>query len=144
MEFIPYQDCNNYYSSPNQVEYLSMRYSCIKAYEVETAGSFLDRDATFTICTNLSQDKRRLSTDLRKGQCDVMEVLWFFNNQLLGVNNAPAYVPSPQADGSGEAASEGLMTLLTDDMCQIDAGVADATFHSNPPLLQVYILPLFT
>ena len=114
-----------------------MRYSCIKAYEVETAGSFLDRDATFTICTNLSQDKRRISTDLRKGQCDVMEVLWFFNNQLLGVNNAPAYVPSPQADGSGEAASEGLMTLLTDDMCQIDAGVADATFHSNPPLLQV-------
>ena len=72
--------------SGKRIEYLSMRYSCIKGYEVETAGSW-DRDAEFKIFTNISQDKRCLKTDLRKGQCDVMEVLWYFNNKLLGMDS---------------------------------------------------------
>ena len=72
--------------SGKRIEYLSMRYSCIKGYEVETAGSW-DRDAEFKIFTNISQEKRCLKTDLRKGQCDVMEVLWYFNNRLLGVDS---------------------------------------------------------
>ena len=72
--------------SGKKIEYLSMRYSCIKGYEVETAGSW-DRDAEFKIFTNISQDKRCLKTDLRKGQCDVMEVLWYFNNKLLGMDS---------------------------------------------------------
>ena len=64
-----------------------------------------------------------------------MEVLWFFNNQMLGIGNAPAYVPAPQ--GYGDGSETGLMTMLTDDMCQLDARVADHQFHINPPLLQV-------
>ena len=64
---------------------LHFRYSCIKGYEVETAGSW-DRDAEFKIFTNISQEKRCLKTDLRKGQCDVMEVLWYFNNKMLGMD----------------------------------------------------------
>jgi len=122
----------------NRVSYMSLRYSSIKAYEVETAGRFLDRDATFTLCTNLSQDKRRISTDLRKGQCDIMEVLWFFNNMLLGTNNGgmpPAYVPVPAPQGTGDE-SDSLMTMFTDDMAQIDAGAANAQFHYDPCILQ--------
>ena len=76
-----------------------------------------------------------------------MEVLWFFNNQMLGIGNAPAYVPAPQ--GYGDGSETGLMTMLTDDMCQLDARVADHQFHINPPLLQVmrictylYFIPL--
>ena len=73
-----------------RIEYLSMRYSCIKAYEVETAGStFFDRDAHFKIYTNLNQAKRCLKTEIRKGQSDIMEVLWYFNNQLLGMDDMP-------------------------------------------------------
>ena len=64
-----------------------MRYSCIKAYEVETAGSFLDRDAEFKLFTDLSQEKREIKTEIRKGQSDIMEVLWYFNNQLLGMDD---------------------------------------------------------
>ena len=73
-----------------RIEYLSMRYSCIKAYEVETAGStFFDRDAHFKIYTNLNQARRCLKTEIRKGQSDIMEVLWYFNNQLLGMDDMP-------------------------------------------------------
>ena len=121
--------------SGKRVEYLSMRYSCIKAYEVETAGSFLDRDATFKIFTNLSQAKRCLSTDLRKGQSDIMEVLWYFNNQLLGMDDLAMEEFVPLATASGDNASS-LGAWLGDDMTQMDANLANQQFHTSPPLLQ--------
>ena len=82
-----YVDCQGI--SGKRIEYLSMRYSCIKAYEVETAGNFFDRDAHFKIYTNLDQSRRCLKTEIRKGQSDIMEVLWYFNNQLLGMDDMP-------------------------------------------------------
>ena len=121
--------------SGKRVEYLSMRYSCIKGYEVETAGSFLDRDATFKIFTNISQDKRCISTDLRKGQSDIMEVLWYFNNQLLGMDTISKEDFVPLAT-SGGGNPESMMSWLGDDMSQIDAAQANHQFHTSPPLLQ--------
>ena len=115
---------------------MSMRYSSIKGYEVETAGSFLDRDAEFRIFTNLSQDKRCLSTDLRKGQSDVMEVLWFFNNQFLGMDTRSKEETVPLATAGSENASSSFRTWMSDDMCQLDAAQVDQQFHSSPPLLQ--------
>jgi len=120
--------------SGKRIEYLSMRYSCIKGYEVETAGSW-DRDAEFKIFTNISQEKRCLKTDLRKGQCDVMEVLWYFNNKLLGVDSMTLEEFLPLASQSGGSANS-LMSFFGDDMSQIDATLADQQFHSNPPILQ--------
>ena len=113
-----------------------MRYSTIKGYEVETAGNFLDRDATFKIFTNISQEKRCLSTDLRKGQSNVMEVLWFFNNQFLGMDTMAKEDFVPLAASGSENASGSLMTWMSDDMCQLDAAQVDQQFHSSPPLLQ--------
>ena len=72
----------------NRVEYLSLRYSCIKAYEVETAGMF-DLDAEFKIYTNLDFSRTCIKTEIRKDQSDIMEVLWHFNNQLLGTDDMP-------------------------------------------------------
>ena len=121
--------------SGKRVEYLSMRYSCIKGYEVETAGSFLDRDATFKIFTNLGQDKRYLATDLRKGQSDIMEVMWYFNNQILGMDTMSKEDYVPLINDAGSNASS-MMSWMGDDMSQIDAAQADRQFHTSPPLLQ--------
>ena len=85
--------------SGKKIEYLSMRYSCIKGYQIETAGTFLDRDAEFKIFTNINQGKRCILTQLRKGQCDVMEVLWFFNNKLLGLDSMTLEEVLPLATG---------------------------------------------
>ena len=83
-----------------RIEYLSMRYSCIKGYEVETAGTFLDRDAEFRIFTNIDQAHRCIQTELRKGQCDVMEVLWYFNNRILGMDTMTLEEAVPLATGN--------------------------------------------
>merc|ERR1711962_1029195 len=54
-----------------KVEYLSLKYSCIKGYQVATAGKYFDRDAEFYIFTNISEGKKSIKNELRKGQCDV-------------------------------------------------------------------------
>ena len=113
-----------------------MKYSSVKGYAVETAGSFLDRDATFKIFTNLSQAKRCLSNYMRKGQSDIMEVLWFFNNQFLGMDTMSKEDVVPLAAAGSETASSSLMTWMSDDCCQLDAAQVDQQFHSSPPLLQ--------
>ena len=85
--------------SGKRIEYLSMSYSCIKGYQIETAGTFLDRDAEFKIFTNINQGKRCILTQLRKGQCDVMEVLWYFNNKILGTDSMTLEEALPLAKG---------------------------------------------
>ena len=121
--------------SGKRVEYLSMRWSCIKAYEVETAGRYLDRDATFKIFTNISQELRCISTDLRKGQSDIREVLWFFNNMILGMDDMTKEAFVPMASSCGDNVSS-MMSWFGDDMSQIDAGEANQHFHSSVPVLQ--------
>ena len=82
-----------------KVEYLSLKYSCIKGYQVATAGKYFDRDAEFYIFTNISEGKKSIKNELRKGQCDVMEVLWFFNNKLLGLDSMTLEEVLPLATG---------------------------------------------
>ena len=103
---------------------------------METAGGFLDRDAEFKIFTNISQEKRCLKTDLRKGQSDVMEVLWFFNNQFLGMDTMAKEDAIPLAAAGSENASSSFMTWMSDDMCQLNAAQVNEQFHVSPPLLQ--------
>eukprot|EP00092_Neocalanus_flemingeri_P034833 GFUD01037907.1.p1 GENE.GFUD01037907.1~~GFUD01037907.1.p1 ORF type:complete len:776 (+),score=157.04 GFUD01037907.1:222-2549(+) len=129
---VMYMDTQGF--SGKRVEFLSLRYSCIKAYEVETAGGILDRDATFNLFTNISEDRKCLRTDLRKGQSDIMEVLWYFNNKLLGADTLSKEESVPLAAASN--ATNTAWSWLSDDMSQIDANLVNHHFHTSQPLLQ--------
>jgi len=119
--------------SGKRVEFLSLRYSCIKAYEVETAGGMLDRDATFNLYTNISNDRKCLATDLRKGQSDIMEVLWYFNNKMLGADTLSKEESIPLA---AAASGSTMSSWLSDNMSQIDANLVNHHFHTSQPVLQ--------
>ena len=43
---------------------------------------------------------RCIETELRKGQCDVMEVLWYFNNKILGMDTMTLEEALPLATGN--------------------------------------------
>ena len=60
-------------------------------------------------------------------------MLWYFNNQILGMDYASTeeFVPPAIQEGGSNWAS-----WLGDDMSQIDAGQANQQFHTSPPLLQ--------
>jgi len=119
--------------SGKRVEFLSLRYSCIKAYEIETAGGIFDRDATFNLYTNISEERKCLNTDLRKGQSDIMEVLWYFNNKILGHDSLSKDEFVPLASGNS---SQAAWSWLSDDMSQIDANLVNHHFHTSQPVLQ--------
>ena len=118
-----------------KIEYLSMRYSCIKAYSVETPGSFLDTDSVFKIFTNISQEKRCISTNVTKELSDIMEILWYFNNQLLGMDTMSKDDFAALASVAGDNKIN-MSSWLGDEMCQIDASEINTQFHTSPPLLQ--------
>ena len=45
----------------------------------------------------------------------------------------PPYIISASGEGGS---TNNFLSMFSDDMCQIDAGMADQQFHTNPPILQ--------
>jgi len=119
-----------------KVMYRSFLWKMFHAFEVETAGSFLDRDAEIRLFTNHCP-RSIISQDLRNGKCDVMEVQKFLTDKILGFD----FVPPLQnfqdaAHGKVDTGSGSVLAFLGDDNRQIDAAQANAQFHTNPAILQ--------
>ena len=49
------------------------------------------------------------------------------------IQQVPTYIISASGEGGS---TNNFLTMFSDDMCQIDAGMADQQFHTNPPILQ--------
>eukprot|EP00659_Diplonema_papillatum_P020456 gene20456-31492_t len=118
-----------------QVAYLTLLWSSVSAFAVESAGGWLDRDATMILYTNIPLLKC-IAQDLRKSTADVMSIQRFFSDKLLGAETMGAPAPIPDrmygvADQSNMAAD-----FFTGDSRQIDAAAANHKFHTNPPILQ--------
>ena len=118
-----------------KVEYLSIKYDCIKAYKIETDdGSFLDGVFDFQMFTNISQDKRCIQTKMRKSQSDIMEILWYFNKQLLGMDTL-SEAGSVLLSNTNLDSIENMMSCLSHTP-EINAAQVDKEFRSSLPLLQ--------
>jgi len=114
-----------------RVEYMSYFWKCIRAWAVATPGYMLDRDAELRIWTNISGFKHSVfKQDLRKG-VDTMAVQKLLTEKLLGADTAPKsrHAASRADTGAGWEAFFG-------DQRMIDAGEANARFHTTTPLLQ--------
>ena len=124
-------------SSEKTLECLSMRYSSIKAYKVDNDGVVFNRDDTLQIFTNICQEKTCITTELRKDQPDIMEVLWHLNNQMLGVDTVAMEQFVLSAMQSRRKASSMKSWLGDeDDISQLDVSQVNLLFHVSPPLLQ--------
>ena len=71
--------------SGSKIEFLSIRWDCIRAYKIETAGRF-DRDCDIMIFTNIGKHRTRIEMDLKKSTCDVYSVQKYFSDKILGVD----------------------------------------------------------
>mmetsp|Transcript_5110 Transcript_5110/g.12290 ORF Transcript_5110/g.12290 Transcript_5110/m.12290 type:complete len:849 (-) Transcript_5110:132-2678(-) len=115
-----------------KVVYKSILWKCIKAFMVETAGTF-DMDAELVLWTNISG--LTVQQDLRRGQCDVLAVQRFFADRILGMDAKP-YTPGADVTQGQQDPGASMFAWLGDDNRQIDASQANMQFHSNPPILQ--------
>ena len=119
----------------SRIEFLSIRWECIKAFSVETAGSYFDRDCDITIFTNMGYDLTRIEMDLRKGTIDIYAVQKYFSDKLLGINGDDISPTLPSGAFESKPADT-FFSWLGDDNKTIDPKEMDEQYHSEPQLLQ--------
>mmetsp|Transcript_46043 Transcript_46043/g.85918 ORF Transcript_46043/g.85918 Transcript_46043/m.85918 type:complete len:793 (+) Transcript_46043:51-2429(+) len=114
------------------VEYKTVLWSSLRAFSIQTAGSFFDIDCELTIFTNI-ESMPRIEQDLRNGKCDVMAIQKFFTDKLLGTDTVAAskYTTAGQRDSGPD-----FWAWMGNDSRMIDATSVNSQFHSNPPILQ--------
>ena len=118
--------------SGSKIEFLSIKWDCIKAYKVETAGRF-DRDCDIMLFTNLDGSRTRMEMDLYKGTCDVLIVQKYFADKLLGIDHENKSI---EENMPASSTSHNMLSWLGDDNMAIDPVQINQRFHSDPPLLQ--------
>jgi len=118
--------------SGKAVEYESILWECVRAFSVETAGYYFDRDATLILFLS---ELGRLEQDLRKGQCDIMAIQKYLADKVLGTDTKPTS-PHAVANTGERDSGPSWLAWLGNDSRMIDATEADTQFHSQPPILQ--------
>jgi hypothetical protein len=94
------------------VSFLSISWRYIRAYEVETAGSFLDRDATMILYTQI-KTMHRIKRDLRKGKVDVLCLQRCVCSKVLGNDDGPEMLESEYS--AKELLDKGLFYIRISD-----------------------------
>mmetsp|Transcript_23204 Transcript_23204/g.54870 ORF Transcript_23204/g.54870 Transcript_23204/m.54870 type:complete len:793 (+) Transcript_23204:72-2450(+) len=118
--------------SGRKIEFFSMRWQCVKAYSVETAGRF-DRDGDFVLHTNLSH-YRRVEIDLRQSKTDVYQVQMALSNKLLGGDTPNERIPN--VDQHKGHVDPGASLIGGGNMRPLDAIEVERVYRSSPCLLQ--------
>jgi len=133
--------------SGTKVEYFTLLWSTVRAFAIETAGSFLDRDAELTLFTQLPdrassaegfprKERTRIGVDFRKGQADIFAVQKFFADKLLGPDEVDASESAVSMAGEADGGSGSMFSWMGDDSRMVDAEEMDRQYHSSPPILQ--------
>lgn len=115
--------------------YLSVLWKCMRAFSVETAGTW-DRDYTLKLYTNIDS-YTCIVQDLRSGSTNILAVQRFFSDKILGDDTAPAVGNFDVQRLQGQADSgPGFLAWCGDDCRQLDAAQAEEQFRKSTPVLQ--------
>ena len=116
-----------------KVEFFSMKWECVQAFAVETAGSW-ERDADFTLYTNI-WNKKKIRQDLRKGKADLFAVQKAFSDILLGEDPHPLPERIDSMEGHQDPGAKWYV-YGGSNARPLDAVEMDRLFHSYPAILQ--------
>jgi len=125
-----------------KVEYQSIPYNSIKAFSVESAGSW-DRDAEVKVYVH-SPWMPEISQDFRKGQADIIALQSFLAAQVIGnedgssgLSEAGTQAASVIAEAAAKNAGgiSDFFAWIGNDAHAISAEDVDKEFHTSPPIL---------
>ena len=120
-----------------KVEFLTLPYSSIHAYYVQTAGGLLGRDTELRIFTNMFGGLYRLDQDFRHGKANLWAIQKVLCNHVLGDDKDPLPdVDRYEGRQDSEGGIFGLITGLRFNERPIDAVAMDQVLHEDPPILQ--------
>lgn len=132
--------------SGQRVSYFTILWPTIRAFSVETAGTF-DRDTELRLFTNLPDAIRcvkgeprramtRLDIDFRAGHADIFAVQKFFADKILGVDTVDPSSTSMTRQANNDDKPGNILSWLSDDMKIIDPDIVEMQYRTSPPLLQ--------
>mmetsp|Transcript_50624 Transcript_50624/g.123432 ORF Transcript_50624/g.123432 Transcript_50624/m.123432 type:complete len:808 (+) Transcript_50624:60-2483(+) len=120
-----------------RVAYTSIPYASIRAFSVESAGSF-DRDSEVKIYTRNHWTISRVAQDLRKGKADIIALQNYLSNQVFGVYDGASGLGGAQvAAGLPQDVGgvSGFLSWLGSDATQIDPQAVNKRLHEETPIL---------
>lgn len=120
-----------------KIEYLTIPYSSVHAFYVQTAGAILDRSTELRLFTNLCGSLYRIDQDFRHGKANIWAIQKLLCNHVLGDDKDPL----PDVDRfegmkDTEGGIFGILTGLRFNERPIDAVMIDRVLHHDPPILQ--------
>lgn len=120
-----------------KIEFLTLPYSSIHAFYVQTAGALLDRDTELRIFTNMCGSLYQLNQDFRHGKANLWAIQKLLCNHVLGDDKAPlSDVDRYEGHQDSEGGIFGLLTGLRFNERPVDANAMDRVLHHDPPILQ--------
>ena len=123
--------------SGKRVAYVSIPYESVRAFSVESAGSF-DRDAELKIYTRNKWDLKQVSQDFRKGKADILAVQSYLSHMTMGDTAGTARDSPPQSlpgNYVSEGGVTGFLSWLGDDHHQIDPNAVQKRLTEETPIL---------
>lgn len=120
-----------------KIEFLSIPYSSIHAYHVQTAGALLDRDTELRLYTRMTGELYQLNQDFRHGKANLWAIQKVLCNHVLGDDKDP--LPDVELYEGHEDSPGGLFGLISGlrfNERPIDAVAMDQALHNDPPILQ--------
>ncbi|CAJ1964335.1 unnamed protein product [Cylindrotheca closterium] len=117
-----------------KIEFISILWSSIKAFSVQTAGAFMDRDVEMRLYTNILR-MEYIEQDFRKTQCNLFAIQKAMcNHVLLGeLGNVPA--PFADLDLKESHVDQKGFWWFRDNQRPLDAVEMNRQYHQDPPLL---------
>jgi len=120
-----------------KIEFLTVPYSSIHGFYVQTAGAILDRSSELRIFTNMWGSLYRIDQDFRSSKANLWGIQKVLCNHVLGEDKDPL----PDVDRfeglkDSNGGIFGLISGLRYNERPIDAVMMDRVLHHDPPILQ--------
>jgi hypothetical protein len=120
-----------------KIEFLTILYSSIHGFSVQTAGSWLDRDTEMKLYTNMIGEHYEINQDFRNGKANLFAIQKVLANHVLGEDVDPLPdIDQREGHQDTQGGLFGVLTGLRYDQRPIDAAAMDRALHADPPILQ--------
>lgn len=124
--------------SGKKILWMSVPYTSLRAFSVESAGSW-DRDSEVKLfCKTYWMDgvSSVIKQDLRKGRADIIQIQSLLAHYIIGLQDGSRALDFRTVHGNDSAMTT-LISFLADDGVATDAKKLEETLKSSPPILQV-------
>jgi Bacterial PH domain len=129
------------------IEYLSIPWTSVVGFAVQSAGQILDLDSEMVIYTEIMYEPSQGEDDpptpgmsmlefgFNKAAVNILDIQKYLSARILGQERGIPIPPNMMAAAPSEGGLQSLLSRWGDDMKAIDSRELNTEFHTNAPIL---------